>query len=394
MSRSRVVLDLLSARRAARELRERPWATVNPQPRPSGIRTRPAMPVSSTSSDKPRLAHCIRSGKAALQSSSSSPKVQSQPFHCQRVPIAVAPTSGARSILDRLQARRDRLATAARPTSDKASIIPGPTKETWTTVRQRHVSPPVVGASHEKQARPALRSRARQASPETLLIESLFPVTSQASPASSITTGRSFSFIAAPTTPRRTSPLRPSMPHAPRSVKFHEVGIRTVSFPALVQSSKALPKGILKKAGENRSTAKRAVTWGTDVVREVSRWIGCSDIFPEEVGKGLDVHPDPSRYLGRLWGWTGPEGEDSYSFGKNRPAVHAECPSPECNKKALHQYRRQNFWHQHTGGVDAHFPRGERLQVFNERHGFSFSTSPRTGKRYPKDRGLDLSPEP
>lgn len=68
---------------------------------------------------------------------------------------------------------------------------------------------PLSLADAASAARPALRSRARQASPETLLIESLFPV-SQSPSESSITTGRSFSFIA-PTTPRRTSPLRKSI---------------------------------------------------------------------------------------------------------------------------------------------------------------------------------------
>ena len=119
MSRSRVVLDLLSARGAARQSRERPW--VQSQPSSSGIRNRPALPVSS-SSGKSQPVHCVRSGKAAPQSLSSVPKVPSRPFHRQSVQIAVSPKSGARSILDRLQARKDRLAPVAAPSSDKASI--------------------------------------------------------------------------------------------------------------------------------------------------------------------------------------------------------------------------------------------------------------------------------
>lgn len=152
MSRSRAVLDLLAARQAARQSRDRPWA--QPQPSSSGIRNRPALPVSSTSTStgKSQPVPCIRSGKAALQTS-SSPKVQSRPFHRQAVPIAVSPKSETRSVLDRLQARRDRLAAAARPTSDKASITPGTTKETWATIRQRHGTQRKVGASHKKQGK-------------------------------------------------------------------------------------------------------------------------------------------------------------------------------------------------------------------------------------------------
>ncbi|KAI4172253.1 MAG: hypothetical protein LQ343_003688 [Gyalolechia ehrenbergii] len=394
MSRSRVVLDLLSARAAARQSRERPWAPS--QPGSLGIRNRPALPSSlSTSTGKSQPAHCIRSGKAALQPTSSSPKVQSRPLHTQPVQIAPSPKSRAKSVMDRLQARRERLATTARPTLDKASVTPGTTTETWMTLRQRHDSHRRVGASHEKQARPTLRSRARQASPETLLIESLFP-SSQSSSESSITTGRSFLAIA-PTTPRRN--LRPLMPQAPRPVKFREAGIRAVSFPALVKSTKALPKGILKKAGsKDRSTAKRAVTWAGELekVAVVDRWIGCSvDLdSPEKVqqataaAKALDVHPDPTRYLGKLWGWTGPDGEDDYIFGEASIANHAECRSPDCNKRTLHQYHRRSWWHAVTGDKQEHLPLGEPLQIFNKRQGYSWSSTPRSARRYPKERGL------
>lgn len=72
------------------------------------------------------------------------------------------------------------------------------------------------------------------------------------------------------------------MPHAPRSAKFHEVGIPALSFPVLVKSTKALPKGILKKAGEARSTAGRAVRWMKEEelrkVEVVDRWIGLSEV--------------------------------------------------------------------------------------------------------------------
>ncbi|KAL8932792.1 MAG: hypothetical protein Q9216_006674 [Gyalolechia sp. 2 TL-2023] len=398
MSRARVVLDLLAARTAARQSREKPWAAS--QPGPHGIRNRPAMPSSSSSlsTGKSQPARSIRSGKAALlaTSSSSSPKVPSRPLPRQAVQIARSPNTRAKSIMDRLQARRDRLAGAAGPTLKASGVTPGTTTETWRALRQRHDSHPSVGASHEKQARPTLVSRARQPSPETLLIESLFPE-SQSSPESSITTGRSFSpIVLAPATPRRN--LRPMMPQAPRTVKFREAGVRALSFPASVKSTKALPKGILKKAGAKGSTAKRAVTWAGELekVTVVDRWIGCSvDLeSPEKVqqataaAKARDVHPDPTRYLGKLWGWTGPDGEDDYIFGETSIANHAECQSPDCNKKTLHQYKRKSWWHAVTGDKQEHLPLGEPLQIFNQRQGYSWSSQPRSERRYPKERGL------
>lgn len=124
MLRSRVVLDLLAARQAARQTGEQQLqAKSQPITR---IRNRPALHTSS------------------------SPKVQSRPFHRQDVSTA-APritTSGASSvILARLQARKERLAAAC-SSSDKASI-PGK-RETWATVRQRHATRPSGGASSKK----------------------------------------------------------------------------------------------------------------------------------------------------------------------------------------------------------------------------------------------------
>ncbi|KAL8638702.1 MAG: hypothetical protein Q9226_008969, partial [Calogaya cf. arnoldii] len=117
MLRSRVVLDLLAARRAALQNGE---LAIKATSQPSRI-------------------------------TSSSPKVQSRPFHRQEMSTA-APritTSGAPSaILARLQARKERLAAAC-SSSDKASI-PGKPHERWTTVRQRHATRPSGGASSEK----------------------------------------------------------------------------------------------------------------------------------------------------------------------------------------------------------------------------------------------------
>lgn len=134
MSRARVVLNLLAARQAARQTGEHTWAPSQPSSR---IRNRPAMHTSSI----------------ATSTGKSQPvKVQSRPFHPQRLPHAAPAiqTSEARSILNRLQARRERLATT-RSTSHQASI---PAKhETWTTVRQRHATRPRTGASSEKQGK-------------------------------------------------------------------------------------------------------------------------------------------------------------------------------------------------------------------------------------------------
>lgn len=116
---------------------------------------------------------------------------------------------------------------------------------------------------------------------------------------------------------------------------------------------------------------------------------------PEKVqqvtaAKYLDVHPDPTRYLGRIRGWTNPSGsgEDDYIFGSIGTANHAECKSPDCNKKTLHQYKRVASWHVLTGVQDFSWPIGEPVKIFNNRLGYTFSSSPRSARQYPKDRGL------
>lgn len=198
MSRSRAVLDKLAARAAPQV--SQPAA---------GIRNRPAMPITSSSSlssstgrSQPTLS--IRSQKAALQR--------------QVVPTS-RPTdeliSNARHVRDRLQARLGSRAPAAASISvKKAKVV-----ETCGAVRRPHVSRQ-DSASLQKQGkppclpprclctsltpppavRPAPLSKGRQrmtdAAIEELLIDSLFP-SSQSSPSeSSMTTGRSFSFVA------------------------------------------------------------------------------------------------------------------------------------------------------------------------------------------------------
>lgn len=202
MLRSRVVLDLLAARQAARQTGEQQLqAKSQPITR---IRNRPALHTSS------------------------SPKVQSRPFHRQDVSTA-APritTSGASSvILARLQARKERLAAAC-SSSDKASI---PDKrETWATVRQRHATRPSGGASSKKPGEhsiltivarrmvtdilPAPRQplnahRARQLPP---VVEKLNKPARQVSPAASVMTGSSFSYIAPIVVAQATSSPRKS----------------------------------------------------------------------------------------------------------------------------------------------------------------------------------------
>ena len=119
MSRSRVVLDLLAARQAARQTGE-----LQAKSQPISMRNRPPL------------------------QQSSSPKVQSQPFQRQVLSTAapIVKPSGAKSVLERLQARKERLAAAS--SSDKASI-PG-NHERWTAIRQRHATRTTGGACSEK----------------------------------------------------------------------------------------------------------------------------------------------------------------------------------------------------------------------------------------------------
>ncbi|KAL8930128.1 MAG: hypothetical protein Q9208_000745 [Pyrenodesmia sp. 3 TL-2023] len=379
----------------------------------------------STSSGRSQPIPRIRSQKAALQR--------------QVVPTSRSTDeliSNARHVRDRLQARLDSRAPAAASISvKKAKVV-----ETCGAVRRPHVSRQ-DSASLQKQARPALLSKGRQrmtdAAIEDLLIDSLFP-SSQSSPSeSSMTTGRSFSFVApsremqapAPlqalvvpvtSTADRTSSRLPMTPQAPRAVKFHDIGARAAPIPILLKSTKALPKGILKKNGKARSGGKRTVRWREDCwavksrdgqrlgevewMKRVPRWIGVPQVEEDPRGafqqhasvleakaKARDVHPDPTKLLGgRLRGWTGPDGQDEYIFAEESPFAHVECQSPGCNKKLLHQGDKRV--HLDRVGVSRELvnslPHGENLQIFNHRLGYAHSVSPRTGRQYPKDRGM------
>lgn len=135
MSRTQEVLA--AVREAVRQSRARPWVPLDNYQPTSGIRTRPAMPISSTStsSGTSQPAHRIRSPKAALQ-----PR-QVVPTPAPTDPLILA----AREIKARLQARRDRLAAAADPRSVQAKVV-----ETCVTVRRPHV-PYVSRASRQIQ---------------------------------------------------------------------------------------------------------------------------------------------------------------------------------------------------------------------------------------------------
>ncbi|KAL8982504.1 MAG: hypothetical protein Q9177_005253, partial [Variospora cf. flavescens] len=123
MSRSQEVLA--ATREAVRQSRARPWVQFSTQPT-SGIRTRPAMPTSSTStsSGTSQPAHRIRSQKAALQ-----PR-QVVPTPAPSVLYRLA----ARSVRKGVQAAKDRRAAAADPCTVQAKVV-----EACQTVRSRHV---------------------------------------------------------------------------------------------------------------------------------------------------------------------------------------------------------------------------------------------------------------
>ncbi|KAL8668437.1 MAG: hypothetical protein Q9168_006934 [Polycauliona sp. 1 TL-2023] len=334
MHRSRVVLDLLAARQAARQTGG-PQLQAKSQPITS-IRNRPALHTSS------------------------SPKVQSRPFHRQDVPTTAptVKTSGAQSILARLQARKERLAAAA-SSSDKASI-PG-NHETRTTLRQRRATRPTGGASSEKLAprQPLNAHRARQLPP---VVEKLNKSTRQVSSASSVMTGSSFSFIAPAVVAQVAPSPRPSTPNAPRAARFHNVNNSApVPFAIPIKSPEVPLRGILKRNGQHRVAARRRVVFAGELeqVRVVDRWIGVPCVnTPEKIVKKTDhVDPDPTRYLGKLRGWTGKygsngraDGQSSYVHGKEPIFQHSECGSPVCNKKGLHQFLgKYQFWLD-TGG--------------------------------------------
>ncbi|KAL8681679.1 MAG: hypothetical protein Q9186_002196 [Xanthomendoza sp. 1 TL-2023] len=379
MSRARVVLNLLAARQAARQSGEHVWAPSQPSSR---IRNRPALHTSSLSTSTGR---------------SQPVKVQSRPSLRQRLPLAApaTSTSEASSVLDRLQARRERLA-AARSSSDKASK-PGKL-ETWATIRQRHATPN-VGASHGKPAhprQPLSAYRARQTQP---VAEKPNVPSRQSSSEPSVMTGESFSSIDIESllmVAKAILPPRPLTPQAPRAVRHHDVNCKPVPFAIPSKSSKVPLRGILKRDGRDRSTAGMGITWARQLtrVRIVDRWIGVAQPVdsPAVVSNKFDhVHPDPARLTGRIRSWPGSNGRDYYLTGNDRwGAQHAECQSPDCNKRRLHRWQGRLSWlHCLEKDVGVPGPGEEDFRMFNARRGFTPHEYPRTGDRLLKDVGLE-----
>ncbi|KAL8992866.1 MAG: hypothetical protein Q9169_006774 [Polycauliona sp. 2 TL-2023] len=360
MRRSRVVLDLLAARQAARQTGERP---IQAQSQPiTSIRNRPALHMSS------------------------SPKVQSRPFHTAAPRIT---TSGAQSIIARLEARKERLAKAA-SSSDKASI-PG-NRETWTTLRQRHATRPSGGASSEKPAprQPLNAHRARQPPP---IVEKLHKPHRQVSPAASVMTGSSFSYIAPYGAAQVTCSPRPLTPEAPRAARYRNVSCAPVPLTLPPKSCEVPLRGILKGSRPHRVVARRKVVWAEELnaVKVVDRWIGvtCVDLStPDAPVKKTDhVHLDPTRYIGQVYGWSGPFG---LITGREITYNHAECQSPECNKKTMHQRRGRCFMEDKMQESLPRMPVGEDIWQFNLRHDINYIRKVSTGRRLPKDIGLDF----
>ncbi|KAL8949885.1 MAG: hypothetical protein Q9222_004042 [Ikaeria aurantiellina] len=300
----------------------------------------------------------------------------------QEMPTAGTVRSKARAVMDRLKARRDRLVTLARPVaSDSASTRPSIKR--WTSIRESIGARFSGGVNKPKPAqRPAPRvHHHRQAPPMATLAESKKSSARQApSDTSGATTGRSFEFIA-PVMASSKSLLRPATPQAPRAARFHGINIQPVPFPVLVKTSKVPLKGILKKTGQHKATAKKAVTWGReDETRVVDRWI-----------EGMQHrHPDPTRYLGQLWGWGDEDSEDSWITGSTFSAHHAECTRAYCNKRDLHQYQRRLFYYLVMKTVPEELPEGQHILEFNKEHESEYSRTKTGGRpRLPKDLGLD-----
>ncbi|KAI4228833.1 MAG: hypothetical protein L6R36_001335 [Xanthoria steineri] len=266
----------------------------------------------------------------------------------------------------RLQARKERLAAAC-SSSDKASI---PDKrERWATVRQRHATRPSGGASSEKPAprQPLIAHRARQLPP---VAEKLNKPARQVSPASSVMTGSSFSYIAPHVAAQATSSPRPLTPNAPRATSFRNVNCAPVPFAIPVKPSKVPLRGILKRNGQHRVTAGRRIRLAEELntVKIVDRWIGqpCAMESPEKPAKRMDfVHPDPTRTMGNLYGFPGPNGQDSFIHGSEPAFQHAECGSPDCNKKGLHQFSKRYAIWKFTGNPRLDLPYGEQIATFS-----------------------------
>ncbi|KAL9047032.1 MAG: hypothetical protein Q9214_000287 [Letrouitia sp. 1 TL-2023] len=191
----------------------------------------------------------IRNRPAMQQPTSSHRQVDRQPVHSAAATITSAPQSSA---MQRLQARRERLAIQAEQVSKK----PRPSSDPYATCRERIFA---ASSYNKSTPPPAPRQRVHRQSinPFELLIESL-TFESRQSP-----TQR-------PRTPR--PPVDSSLtPQAPKPTRFRHVNDRPLAFPTLFKLEAPRPRGILKKSGEQRPAAKKGIRWAVDL--EAVRWI-------------------------------------------------------------------------------------------------------------------------
>ncbi|KAL8689110.1 MAG: hypothetical protein Q9218_005145 [Villophora microphyllina] len=344
-----------------------------------------------TSTGRPQPVTSNRPQKSALQQSSfSSSTGRSQPISNRpqksALPYSSFPSSTGRS--QPIISNRPHKSALQPSTSSTSTGRPQPiSNRPYKSALQRLSSsqlPPVV------QRLQARRQRLATALPHAATHSLPWP---KSPSTSSVTTGRSFSpvnlIIRHPTVsspPLSSDPLPPT-PQAPRSARFFSAKAQPLPPPAFVNTSEVPLKGILKKTGRCRAATSRAVRWvagDISTVKIVDRWIE----------RAQDVHPDPTRYLGRIQGWTPHlDGEYELTTGNNYwSAHHAECQHHHCNKRSLHQMRSRVWSYQVT--KDPYYvtelTHGESYQTFNARLGFVFRRRPATLAALPKDLGLDI----
>ncbi|KAI4208881.1 MAG: hypothetical protein LQ351_008124 [Letrouitia transgressa] len=178
------------------------------------------------------------------------------------------------SVMQRLQARRERLATQA----EQASKKPRPSSDPYATCRER-----IFAASSYNKSTPPPAPRQRvprqPIDPFEFLVESL-----------------TFESRQSPTQrPRAGCPLVDSSltPQAPKPTRFRYVNDRSLAFPTLVKSEAPRPRGILKKSGDQRPAAKKGI-------RDDGDDIGIRSIGPFNYGLTVLPFPVKALNLGKL----------------------------------------------------------------------------------------------
>ncbi|KAL8629350.1 hypothetical protein Q9189_004923 [Teloschistes chrysophthalmus] len=294
-----------------------------------------------------------RPQKAALPHSSlSSLTGRSQPITCTRPQKAALPHSSLSSLPGRSQP-----ITRTRP--QKAALPPPSLTSTTgrsqpiTRIRPQKAALPQSSSSRALSVMKRLAARRQRLGVPTSL-----PAPPPPAPAP----------ISAPIPGPTLLPLPPT-PQAPRATRFRDAMPGSVCRTALVKPSEDLRKGILKRAGGRRSKPRATVRWvAGDITstKVVTRWID-----PHQ-----HIFPSMDRITGTLWGWKkSPLGEASYLTGSSKPANHAGCRRPLCNKRSLHQWETRWDLTGFTGTAQPQLPRGERLCEFNQRHGFTTEES-------------------